>query len=58
MNELIRNIEIAIQALNNVETKGYQNMNNLIGSINVLQGVVDAMKKPPEVMDDPGAIDG
>lgn len=48
MENIIRNLEIAIQALNTIETKGYQNMNNLIGCINILQTTVDTLKNPPE----------
>lgn len=48
MNKVKNNITLVINALNNVETKGVQNMNNLIGSINILQETLGLLDQPPE----------
>lgn len=48
MDKVKNNITLVINALNNVETKGVQNMNNLIGSINILQETLGLLDQPPE----------
>lgn len=48
METVKNNITLVINALNNVETKGMQNMNNLVGSINILQETLNLLAQPPE----------
>lgn len=46
MEEIKNNIAVVINALNNIETKGFQNLSNLVGCINILQKTLEAI--PPE----------
>lgn len=48
MEEIKNNITIVINALNNVETKGFQNLSNLSGCISILQKILETMNQPPE----------
>lgn len=48
MDKVKENILLVIDALNNVETKGVRNMNNLVGSINILQDILKTLSQPPE----------
>lgn len=54
MDEIKNNVQMAINTLNTVEVRGRENMNHLLGSIMVLEQVVQqitAMKAPdvPEI---------
>lgn len=42
---IIDNLNTVIQALNNVEVKGAQNMANIVGSINILTGIIEELSK-------------
>ena len=48
MEEIRNKIEIVINALNNVETKGVQNMSNMVGCINILQQIHEALNESQE----------
>jgi len=52
METIKNNIALVINALNNVETKGVQNLNNLVGSINILQETLNKLSEPPEVVNE------
>lgn len=46
--EIKKNLEIVMNALNNVEVKGMQNLSNIVGSINILQQVYESIEPPEE----------
>lgn len=48
MENIKSQLEVVINALNNVEAKGLQNMSNIIGSINILQQIVSSLEESPE----------
>lgn len=46
--ETKKNLEIVINALNNVEVKGMQNLSNIVGTINILQQIYNEIDPPEE----------
>ena len=54
METIINNINVVIKALNNIEVKGYQNMSNLLGSINSLSEIVNTIHGVEEQSGDQG----
>ena len=46
--EIKKNLEIVINALNNVEVKGMQNLSNIVGTINILQQIYNEIDPPEE----------
>lgn len=45
--ELITNLTTVINVLNNIEVKGLQNMDNLAGSIRILNEIVKYLSEMP-----------
>lgn len=48
----LKRIDLAIKLLNDVETKGSKNLNNLLGAIQLLEGLkVELSQQPLETFD-------
>lgn len=48
MNNTATLIRLVISTLNDVEVKGKENMDKLLGSINALESVAQILEAPPE----------
>ena len=47
MNDIATLIRLVISTLNDVEVKGKDNLDKLLGSINALESVVQILEAPP-----------